>query len=64
MLNNTLTIANENVVLSTLSKTDILDFIDYLEAEVDCTCTASAYGLETIKRLESKINILKGLTVC
>ena len=57
----TLEIANENIVLATLTPSDIVEFIDYLEAEIDYTCTASAYGLERVKALENKITILKGL---
>lgn len=57
----TLEIANESIVLKTLTPSDIVEFIDYLEAEIDYTCTASAYGLERVKALENKITILKGL---
>lgn len=57
----TLEIANESIVLKTLTPSDIAEFIDYLEAEIDYTCTASAYGLERVKALENKITILKGL---
>lgn len=57
----TLEIANESIVLKTLTPRDIAEFIDYLEAEIDYTCTASAYGLERVKALENKITILKGL---
>lgn len=47
--------------LGRLSESDRKEFIDFLEAEIDHTCTASAYGLERVKALENKITILKGL---